>query len=142
MEVAGAKRNKTIVFIYEAVGTGLLLYAINIQKGATFGQFGIAFMIFAMILIGGPITGGHFNPAVTLAVYISNVKWREDWQIFLLMLSAQFFGALWGVCLAWNSLYNPNAILIAPNKLTRGMVPESEIVLLYPADQVSNFDAF
>ena len=99
-------------------------------------------MIFAMILIGGPITGGHFNPAVTLAVYISNVKWREDWQIFLLMLSAQFFGAFWGVCLAWNSLYNPNAILIAPNKLTRGMVPESEIVLLYPADQVSNFDAF
>jgi hypothetical protein len=30
MEVAGGKRNKTIVFIYEAIGTGLLLYAINI----------------------------------------------------------------------------------------------------------------
>lgn len=142
MEVAGGKRNKTIVFIYEAIGTGLLLYAINIQKGTTFGQFGIAFMLFAMILIGGPITGGHFNPAVTLGVYISNVKWREDWQIFLLMLFAQFFGALWGVCLAWNSLYNPTAVLVPPNKLTRGNVPESEIVLLYPADQVSNFDAF
>ena len=57
-------------------------------------------------------------------------------------MSAQFFGAFWGVCLAWNSLYNPDAVLTPPNKLTRGMVPESEIVLLYPADQVSNFDAF
>ena len=94
-------------------------------------------MLFALILIGGPITGGHFNPAVTLGVYISNVKWREDWQIFLLMLFAQFFGAFWGVCLTWNSLYNPNGIFVS-----KGMVPTSEIVLLYPADQVSNFDAF
>jgi hypothetical protein len=34
MEVAGGKRNKTIVFIYEAIGTGLLLYSINLQKGS------------------------------------------------------------------------------------------------------------
>lgn len=77
-----------IIFIYEAIGTGLLLYAINLQKGTKFGQFGIAFMVFALILIGGPITGAHFNPAVTLGVFISNVKWKEDWKIFLWMLLA------------------------------------------------------
>jgi hypothetical protein len=30
MEIAGAKKNKHIVFIYEAIGTGMLLYAINL----------------------------------------------------------------------------------------------------------------
>lgn len=58
--------------------------------------------------------------------------------MFLLMMCAQFFGAFWGVCLAWNSLYSPQS----PNLLSRGNVPISEIVLLYPADQVSNEDAF
>jgi len=77
-------------------------------------------MLFALLLIGGPITGAHFNPAVTLGVYISNVKWKEDWGICLLMMFSQFFGAIWGVCLAWLSLYNPNGI-----DATRAMVPLS-----------------
>jgi glycerol uptake facilitator-like aquaporin len=42
------------------------------QYGSEFGVTGIAFMLFAMLLIGGPITGAHFNPAVTLGVYMSN----------------------------------------------------------------------
>ena len=40
--------------------------------GEIFGVAGIGFMLFALLLIGGPITGAHFNPAVTLGVYMSN----------------------------------------------------------------------
>lgn len=63
--------NKFIVFVYEALGTALLLFAINLQYGFPFGQFGIAFMIFACLLIGGPITGAHYNPAVTIGWYVT-----------------------------------------------------------------------
>ena len=106
MELKNGHRNKIIVCIYEALGTGLLVYAINIQKGGPWGAFGIAYTLFALLLIGGPITGAHFNPAVTLGVYISNVKWKEDWYLCLIMMLSQFFGALWGVSLAWLALYN------------------------------------
>jgi hypothetical protein len=36
MEIAAAKENKIIVFAYEALGTGLLLYSINMQNGVAF----------------------------------------------------------------------------------------------------------
>jgi len=39
-------------------------------------------MLFAMLLIGGPITGAHYNPAVTVGVYISNKAWKEDFKMF------------------------------------------------------------
>ena len=69
------------------MGTAFLLYSINMAYGFPFGQFGIAFTLFACILIGGPITGAHFNPAVTLAVYISNKHWVDDVDMFLVMMS-------------------------------------------------------
>ncbi len=42
----------------------------------------------------------------------------------MIMLS-QFFGAIWGVCLAWLSLYNTNG-----GEVTRAQVPSNEIVYL------------
>lgn len=63
------------MFLYEFMGTAFLLYSINMSATFYFGQFGIAFTLFAVILIGGPITGAHFNPAVTLGVYVSNKHW-------------------------------------------------------------------
>ena len=76
MEIYSASDNKLIVFFYEFFGTAMLIYAINMQKGESFGVAGIAFMLFACLLIGGPITGAHFNPAVTLGVMISNRHWK------------------------------------------------------------------
>ena len=107
MEIVTAANNKHLVFVYEALGTMMLLFAINIQSGSTaFGQFGIAFMLFACLLIGGPITGAHYNPAVTIGVFISNKHWKEDFGMFALMVCAQFTGAVMGVLLVWVSLIN------------------------------------
>lgn len=60
---------KFLVF-YEFLGTALLVYAVNVSPGVD--PFGIAFMIFAVILVAGPITGAHLNPAVTTGVLVSN----------------------------------------------------------------------
>lgn len=86
-------------------------------------------MLFACLLIGGPITGAHYNPAVTVGVYISNTHWREDFGMFCLTIIAQIFGAFIGILLAWSSLYNDT---LQPTLLSKGHVPETEIVLLLP----------
>ena len=105
MEIHSAKQNLSIVFFYEFMGTAFLLYSINMAYAYPFGQFGICFTLFAAILIGGPITGAHFNPAVTLGVYISNKHWLDDVNMFLLMIFAQIFGAFFGCLMASLSLY-------------------------------------
>jgi glycerol uptake facilitator-like aquaporin len=68
MEVNAWSQKALMVCTYEAIGTGLLVYAINLSSGGPYAAFGISFMIFALVLIAGPISGAHFNPAVTLAV--------------------------------------------------------------------------
>jgi glycerol uptake facilitator-like aquaporin len=45
-------------------------------------------MIFAWCMFGGQITGGHYNPAVSIGVYISNKHWKEDWYMMGLMIVA------------------------------------------------------
>ena len=82
-------------------------------------------MVFAIVLIGGPITGAHFNPAITLAVFISNKHWKEDWFFALQIILSQFIGAFWGVCLAWLCLYNPGG-----ENPTRAQIPEVLVVKL------------
>jgi aquaporin Z len=84
-------------------------------------------MLFALLLIGGPITGAHYNPAVTIGVYVSNRHWKEDIFMFFLMIAAQIFGAILGTYLVWLSIFNLNAI-----DVTRAGVPESEVLLLLP----------
>jgi len=136
MEVSNAR--KPAVFVYEALGTALLLFAINMQNGEFFGQFGIAFMIFACLLIGGPITGAHYNPSVTVGVYLTNMKFREDLPMFLVMLAAQVVGGILGVMLVWASLVNNNA-----SSHTNAGVPTSEVALLLPnAPNVSQVNTY
>jgi glycerol uptake facilitator-like aquaporin len=108
----------------------MLLYAINLQKNEIFGEFGIAFMLFACLLIGGPITGAHYNPAVTVGVYICNKHWKEDFGMFCVMIGGQVTGGIVGVMLAWVSLYNNqgNSMVI----VSGGGVPTDEIVMLLP----------
>jgi aquaporin Z len=70
MEVPGGHNNKVYVCIYELLGTAFLLYAIN--QSAEFGDFqpeAIGFTIFASITVFGGVSGGHFNPAVTMGVF-------------------------------------------------------------------------
>jgi len=101
-------RNKCLVILYEFLGTGFLIYSVNTQAGSDFGQMGIPFMLFAWLLIGGGITGGHYNPAVTLGVLIADDHMIYDLIMALLMMTAQFAGAVGGCCMAYFTLVDPN----------------------------------
>ena len=69
MELDHGHRLSKLVCIYEMTGTALLVYAVNVSNG---NPFAIAFTLFTCILITGPISGGHCNPAVTTGVFVSD----------------------------------------------------------------------
>ena len=67
MEVKGGHDRKFTVMVCEMIGTALLTYGVIMTDEIT----SIAVSFFASMLIFGAITGGHFNPAFTLAVFIN-----------------------------------------------------------------------
>ncbi|MDX6501635.1 MAG: hypothetical protein QOG23_4895 [Blastocatellia bacterium] len=94
----------------ELIGTALLLAAVIgsgiMGEGLAGGNAGIALLantlatgtaLVALILTFGPISGAHFNPAVTLAdASQGGLGWRE----VPAYIAAQIFGAFIGVAIA------------------------------------------
>ena len=102
MEVEQAHGKEVHVFIAEMIGTCFLVFAVNMQADFVFGIFGIAFTLFGMILLFGGISGGNFNPAVTLGVLVSRPgDVGKNIPLFIVSTIAQFTGACAGVALAW-----------------------------------------
>ena len=63
----------------EFVGTGLLLAVIS-YIGT---PIAIGFALFVAALFGGPVSGGHFNPAVTLWAYLSHKIGGEKASLYV-----------------------------------------------------------
>ena len=101
MEVPGGSNNKLWVLLYEFMGTALLLLAINsaaagdgsnVPYSASIGLFGIIMLI-------GPVSGGHVNPAVSTAVLVREGKIGQNILFYFLIIAAQIMGAGCGVAI-------------------------------------------
>ena len=59
-------------YIVEFIGTFFLVFTIcgAVQSGGGPAVIAIGLVLAAMIFMGGPISGAHYNPAVTLAILI------------------------------------------------------------------------
>lgn len=79
----------------EAVGTYFLAstIALSAYKAGEFAPLAIGLTLTVMIYAFGHISGAHFNPAVTLAVFIRE---RIDWLSAIAYTVAQLVGALVG----------------------------------------------
>jgi hypothetical protein len=136
MEVKGGNERKCTVMLGELLGTALFIYAVILtDKAAT-----IPLSLFASIMIFGAITGGHFNPAVTLAVYISEDDRSETLPLMLLIWLGQFLGGALAIGIAFLSLYEsgPTQTTI-PDELVPRLCP-----IAYPkldeSDDCDNWD--
>ena len=98
MEVPGGHNQKWKVFQYEFLGTAILTYAVLVSGG---DKIAVPLTVFFLIIVGGPICGAHFNPAVSTAVYITNRSWRKDRNFFILINIAELMGAMLGIVLAY-----------------------------------------
>ena len=98
MEVDGGRDRKLLVASYELIGTAIFVYMIIVSTG---DPFAVPLALFSMIVIFGGITGGHFNPAVTLGVYIHEGKWVENAPFALIIMCAQLVGSMLAMLVAF-----------------------------------------
>lgn len=97
-------------YLAELIGTFLLVFFITsvvvlfvstgeqAQFGSDFAVIGLvhAFLLFGLIVMFGVVSGGHFNPAVTLAAWVIRRISTLDAVIFMLV---QFIGGIAGAFL-------------------------------------------
>jgi aquaporin Z len=96
-------------YVYEFIGTFFLVVTIGmviIQPGAAalgFAPLAIGTVLAVMIFAGGHVSGGHYNPAVSLAVFLRNARKEDDTRAFtaadmliywVVQLAAGFVAAL------------------------------------------------
>jgi len=98
-------------FIAEIIGTMLLILLgggvvanaiLNKTHGNNGGWIvittGWALGVFIGVVVAGPYSGAHINPAVTLALALTG---KFSWSLVPLYIAAQFIGAMLGSFIVW-----------------------------------------
>jgi glycerol uptake facilitator-like aquaporin len=100
MEVPGAGRNKFFVLWSEMIGTAFVLLAVNWGGTSSHTPICVGLTVAVMIQMYGSISGGHFNPAVTVGMMIKHKHDDLPFGIVYgqVMMLFQFVGA-WLGCL-------------------------------------------
>lgn len=92
MENRDKSNRNGLIFMamYEFIGTFIALLGVNCAFNSA-AVTGVGFFIAATLT--GRVCGGHFNGAVTLAVYIVEGRWKENLPIALLIALVDALGA-------------------------------------------------
>ena len=85
------------------LGTALFVFAIFVSGG---NPIGVPLGLFASILFFGGITGGHFNPAVSLGVYLTRDNKAGNAVFLVMIIVGQCLGAILGIFMSFVSLYS------------------------------------
>ena len=87
--------------LVEFIGTFFLVFTIGCalfpNASGSFPPMAIGFVLMVMVYAGGHISGGHYNPAVSLAAAIRGAL---NWRNFVPYLIAQFTGGVLAALLA------------------------------------------
>ena len=113
MEVKGGWENKGYVLLFECIGTANLLYAINSSSSnGDWLPFAVGLTIFGNICIFGEVSGGHFNPAVTIGVLIAEGSKNLGRNIVFaaMIILAQIVGAILGCMSSYLAQYYNNDV--------------------------------
>ena len=112
-------------YIVEFIGTFFLVFTVGtaVRSGAPLAPLAIGSALMVMIFAGGHISGGHFNPAVTLAVTLRGKASPKD---FIPYWAAQFLAGLVAALLV-NALFNGKAASPA----LHGTVPSLIVEFLF-----------
>jgi aquaporin Z len=100
-------------YLVELIGTFFLVLVIGltvIEPGAgAFAPIAIGLTLMVMVYAGGHISGGHYNPAVTLAVWMRGKCDTKDVAPYMV---SQLLG---GVLAAWTVIYFKHDAMVTPS---------------------------
>ena len=84
-------------YVTEFIGTFFLVFTIctTVASGTTLAPLAIGSALMVMVYMGGPISGAHYNPAVSLAVFLRGKIGGKDLGAYMVMqLLGAFVAAL------------------------------------------------
>src|SRR3981189_427094 len=87
----------SVKYAVEAIGTFFLVFTVGTAagSGSPFAPLGIGAALMVMIYAGGHLSGGHYNPAVTLAALIRRrIGLRDALAYWLSQIGAGLVAAL------------------------------------------------
>ena len=89
-------------------------------------------MLYAWLIIGGGISGGHYNPAVTMGVLLSDRFLGEDIHLAFLHWVAQFCGGAFGCLMAYCSIRDSTTTYT--DMITGSDIINTNLVMFYPKE--------
>ena len=110
-----------LVFVVGTVVTLFVASSPDAQTGSDFAVIGLvhAFMLFGLIMAFGAVSGGHFNPAVTIAAAAQKKIDPVDAVVYIL---AQLSGAVLGALLVKGLLLDEGRALGYGNPEVSGLL--------------------
>ena len=121
MEVEGGNEKKFAVLIYELVGTCVLTYVTLISLG---NIVTIASVYFCLLFICWNVSGGHFNPALTISIFIGQKNFGGNAVLLAMMVGAQVVGGFLGLFWAWLTLMDKDLMKAREGDDPDHLVPE------------------
>jgi len=88
-------RQRCAMALMELLGTLGLVCTIQVSSGALLQPLAVGGVLTALVYAGGPISGAHYNPAVSFSVLLRGKSNVHQWMVYTV---AQWVG---GVCGAW-----------------------------------------
>lgn len=82
----GNKEKKIGIAAYECIGTAFIMYSFMVNKGIF--SFSGASVTFAMQVLAWNVSGGHFNPVISVAMYISEKDFGGNLVTLLILLAS------------------------------------------------------
>jgi aquaporin Z len=86
-----------VKYTVEAIGTFFLVFTVGVAVGSAtpFAPLGIGAVLMVMVYAGGHLSGGHYNPAVTLAVLVRRrIGLRDAAAYWLVQIGAGLLAAV------------------------------------------------
>ncbi len=109
--------------LMELLGTFFLVFTIGLSRNPV----AIASVLAIMIYIGGHISGGHFNPAVSFGVFLQKKLSGKEFGMYVL---AQLVGGVLACLLV--PFFTGRALVVAPQSSVSMLVPfAAEVIFTF-----------